>query len=200
MTKREGRKRAESLLRGMEAERRRGASLAAARRLAQSAAWKDAELVLTYVSLPRELDTTPVIEAARAQRKLIAIPRISGPDLVFHLLRGDAGSLVRGALGIPEPDPSWPIVQAPLRGCGRSILIVVPGLAFDRNLWRLGRGKGYYDRLLRLRGSPGERGNASAIALCFQAQLWDEVPHGGADEPVDGIITEAEALGTAAEP
>ena len=66
-------------------------------------------------------------------------------------------------------------------------MIVVPGIAFDRNRNRLGRGKGYYDRLL-------SDLKASAVGLCFDFQLKDQIPVEPFDKKVDLVITEKEII------
>jgi len=193
MTKAEARIRARRILRRIDAKSRSARSAAIARRLAAAPAWRSAAAVLTYLSMPGEVDTAPIIEAARTEGKIVAVPRIAGEDIVFHYLKGDPGALPPDRLGIPEPDPSWPVFE-PAPGSGSGV-IVVPGLAFDRHMHRLGRGKGFYDRFLRLIRAGGARGGIAAVAVCFAGQLWESVPHADGDEPMDGIVTEAETLG-----
>jgi 5-formyltetrahydrofolate cyclo-ligase len=195
MTKALARDRARQILRRIDAVSRDAWSEAVARALTEAPAWKSAGAVLIFVSLPEEIDTTPIIAAARDGGKTVAVPRVRGEEMAFHAMQGDAGTLRRGKLGIPEPEPSWPVFDF-ARESG--VLVVVPGLAFDRGMHRLGRGKGFYDRFLRRVRSEGTRGGATAIAICFHAQLWEAVPHTAEDELMDGIITETEALGTAA--
>ncbi len=194
MTKPEARIRARRIIRSIPARSRSARSAAIARALAAAPAWKSATAVLTYLSMPEEVDTAPIIEAARTVGKTVAVPRIAGKDIVFHHMKGDAGVLSRDRLGIPEPDPSWPVFEFS-RNRGRGVLIVVPGLAFGRDLHRLGRGKGFYDCFLRLIRAGGE--GITAIAVCFACQLWESVPHEAGDEPMDGIVTEAGTLGAA---
>ncbi len=73
-------------------------------------------------------------------------------------------------------------------------LVAAPGLAFDRDGNRLGRGKGYYDRFLldARRVSPA----IAVIAVCFSFQLVEAVPHGPSDQRVDGIVTDTETIMT----
>ena len=66
-------------------------------------------------------------------------------------------------------------------------LIVVPGVAFDRERNRLGRGKGYYDRLL-------SQLKASAIGICFDFQLKGQIPTEPFDRKMDLVITEKEII------
>ncbi len=158
-------------------------------RFTRTAAWEPARVVLCFLSMPHELDTAPLITAARAQGKAVAVPCIEGNDIRFVILPPDAGSLLRDRWGIPVPDPAWEPLD--LARAARP-LVAAPGLAFDRQGNRLGRGKGYYDRFLDAARAtaPG----MAVIAVCFSAQLVEEVPHGENDQPVDGIVTEAETI------
>jgi 5-formyltetrahydrofolate cyclo-ligase len=87
---------------------------------------------------------------------------------------GDA--LVRGAFGLLEPDPAWPVV-----GHHAVELWVVPGVGFDRAGGRLGRGGGYYDAALASSAAP-------SIGVCFAAQLVDVVPSEPHDRPVRRVV------------
>ena len=129
----------------------------------------------------------------------VALPRVEGTQLIFHRIsatdgggapslptNGRAGrplpaDLVRGSLGVFEPtNDSALIVEV-----GAADFILVPGVAFDRAGARLGRGGGFYDRLL------GEAAlTARRVAVCFACQLVDRVPVEAHDALVDAIVTE----------
>jgi 5-formyltetrahydrofolate cyclo-ligase len=70
-------------------------------------------------------------------------------------------------------------------------LVVVPGVAFDREGDRIGYGRGYYDRLLGRLGP-----SVPAVAVAFGMQVVERVPSGGTDRRVDAIVTEDEVLRT----
>ncbi len=165
-------------------------SAAVARRLAASEPWNRCRIVLCFLSMPGELDTAPLIAAARADGKTVAVPRIEGASIEFRLLGGDPSALPRDRWGIPVPDPAWP--AADLRS-GSPVLVVTPGLAFDRLGNRLGRGGGYYDGFLReARGD--EALPLTAIGVCLSAQLVAEAPHDARDQRVDGVATDEELI------
>ncbi len=164
-------------------------SLLIAGRLAQTAAWSRADAVLCFLSMPREIDTTGLIRAARAAGKAVAVPRIEGGEIAFQLLPEGAPTPARDRWGIPVPDPAWPAF-APARAA--RLLVAAPGLAFDRQGNRLGRGKGYYDRFLsRTRASSAD---LTVIGICFAEQLVEAVPHGESDQRIDGVVTDGESM------
>lgn len=164
-------------------------SAAVARRLALTEAWNRADTVLCFLSMPHELDTAALISGARARGKTVAVPRIEENDIRFVVMPPDAGELPRDAWGIPEPDPAWlPLDLAR----AASVLIAVPGLAFDRQGNRLGRGKGYYDRFLAKARRAAK--SITALGVCFSEQLVDAVPHGERDERLDGAVTERDTI------
>jgi len=160
-----------------------------ARRLEETGAWIWMDVLLSFLSMPREIATDGMIRAAHSGGKSVAVPRIEAGDIRFLVLPPDAPLPPRDRWGIPVPDPAWPALE-PARA-GR-ILVSAPGLAFDRKGNRLGRGRGYYDRFLARARASGAR--CVVIGVCFSNQLVDEVPHAGTDQPVDGVVTESETL------
>ncbi len=137
--------------------------------------WRDASTVLLYYPLPDEVNVTPLIAEGRAEGKTILLPVVVGDDLAIRVYEGEQ-SLVTGAFGIKEPTGREYTDYASID------LVMVPGLAFNRDGHRLGRGKGYYDRLLpRLP-------NAHRIGVCFPFQLVDRVPSETHDQSVDSFV------------
>lgn len=123
--------------------------------------WQQAGTVLLYHALPDEVDTSFLLEELNSSLKRILLPVVVGDDLE---LREFTGGMREGAFHIMEP--VGPVFTA----YDQIDLAVIPGMAFDSAGHRLGRGKGYYDRLLpRLT-------HAYRLGLCFPFQLLDEVP------------------------
>ena len=149
--------------------------------------------MLWYVSMPSELATAPGIEAALADGKCVAVPWCDGDELGLWRLEA-VGELEPGTWGIPEPPPDRRGEAARQVTAEALDLVVVPGLAFDRLGRRLGRGRGYYDRLLA-------RSSAVRAGLCFDAQVFPEVPAGPHDAVMDWLVTErgARAVGRVSE-
>lgn len=181
------------LLAGIDAADLAERSAAIARRLALTEAWARAGTVLCFLSMPHELDTAGVIRAARARGKAVAVPRIQGDDIRFVLMPPGAGELPRDAWGIPEPDHEWQPLDLARAG---PLLVAAPGLAFDRQGNRLGRGKGYYDRFLA--GARRAAGSVTVLGICLSDQLVEAVPHGETDQRLDGVVTEKETIFIAA--
>ena len=164
----------------------------AASRATALPAWKDAGLVLAFLPMRSEIDTDPVIRAALAAGKVVAVPRIEGDDIVFARLSDGWESWPTDAWGIPEP-PRDAAVVAPAAMAAVAALALVPGLVFDGRGGRLGRGRGYYDRFLAsVDAARREAGPAaapfSATGYGYAIQRVDEVPMGDADRRLDGLV------------
>lgn len=150
--------------------------------------WEEAGIVLTYLTFRQEVNTDPIITDAFSGKKRVGIPRIRGRQMDFHFIPNREMKFKLSSYGIREPQSDWPLVNLS-ELTEEKVLVVVPGLAFDRNKNRIGRAGGYYDRWLhRARGISGI--DLTAVALCFHEQLLDHVPHDIRDEPVDAILTD----------
>jgi 5-formyltetrahydrofolate cyclo-ligase len=189
MNKRDLRAAMMALIKGFEPDDLRQRSRLIAARLAETDAWRDADTVLAFLSMPRELETAGLIAAARAEGKHVAVPLIEGEEIRFLVVQSDPADLPRDRWGIPVPDPAWPGLD--LARAART-LVAAPGLAFDRQGNRLGRGKGYYDRFLTR--ARRQARHIDVIGLCLSEQLVDAVPHDERDQPLDGIVTERETV------
>jgi 5-formyltetrahydrofolate cyclo-ligase len=164
-------------------------------RLFASAWWDAARWVFVYIAMPGEVETMPIVTRAYREARQVAIPRIEGADITFYRYEGHTRELVPNQFGILEPDPLW-IPVDPLALDQGPLLVLCPGLGFDRSLRRIGRGKGYYDRFLaRLRTG---RLASRAVGLAFGEQLEPEIPVCPHDQLLDGLITDRELLGSAA--
>ena len=138
-----------------------------------------------YVDVRDEVRTQPIIASTLAAVGPVILPYCQENDL--RLCRVDQlGELAPGTYGILEP------IVALRKDADRQVdpahvdLIVIPGVAFDRHGHRLGHGLGYYDRLLaRVADS------TTLVALAFDCQVFDNVPHEPHDVAVDIIVTES---------
>lgn len=149
-------------------------------RIINNQAFKSAEIILTYVSTEIEVDTRKLIEFCFENKKTVAVPRcIDGTrDMDFFIINS-LEDLEPGSFSVLEPKLSC----KKLTEFDNSVC-VVPGLAFDMKGYRLGYGKGYYDRFLN-RVSDMYR-----IGLCYCSCTVQELMHGRFDVPVHALITE----------
>lgn len=132
-----------------------------------------ANRVMLYASLPDEVQTLSFLDEWK-NRKTIILPTVVGDDIIPVELTSDC-EMVEGDFHILEPE-SHPYT-------GALDLIVVPGMAFDRQGHRLGRGKGFYDRFLV------KYPNVKTMGICFDFQLLDEIPAEPHDQLIGEIIT-----------
>jgi 5-formyltetrahydrofolate cyclo-ligase len=180
----------------------------AAGRLPQHPLWRQYGSFLLFLSLKDEIDTRPILEAAFAAGKKVFAPRIEfqdkeGParprgDLVFYRIfpSGTNGAAWReGPFGIREPLPA---PETRLRSGDFPALILAPGLAFDPQGRRLGRGGGCYDRFFaaldRGKTSAFPEGSAAALpytalGLCMDFQLVPLVPAEPWDKQMDAVFS-----------
>ena len=139
-------------------------------------AFQAAERVFAYCSVVPEVDTHALLAQARRRGKTAALP-VTQPDGQMQFARYD-GALVPGRFGIPEPPRSAQILL-PQPGD----LMLVPALAYDRAGRRLGRGGGYYDRLLPQLHCP-------TVLICREQLMSPEVPVEEHDMRCTMLVTE----------
>jgi 5-formyltetrahydrofolate cyclo-ligase len=136
--------------------------------------YHEAPIVMLYHPLWDEVDVRPLFERALADGKRVILPTVKGDDIIPVEITSDTQWVV-GDFDILEP------VAEPYQG--NIDLIVIPGIAFDLNLNRLGRGKGYYDRFL------AHHPNTYRLGVCFKFQIVPEVPTEPFDLPMHELIT-----------
>ena len=141
-------------------------------------AFRAANTILLYHSLGDEVDTHTFIKKWSSEKRIL-LPVVVGDDLELRIYTGP-DDMTTGSYGIEEPTGEVFTDYAAID------LIAVPGVAFDRKGNRLGRGKGYYDRLLPRIPSAYKAG------ICFPFQLVEEVPADSYDVRMDIIITNNE--------
>ena len=144
-------------------------------------AYKEAKLILVYVSIRSEVETHSFINEAFEDGKRIAVPlTISKAKVLLPCEISSLDELTPGTWGILEPDKNN-IPEVDSKGID---LAVVPGLAFDSHCNRLGFGAGYYDRFL-----PSLRKSAATIGICFDEQLVEQLPVESFDVPLDSVLS-----------
>jgi 5-formyltetrahydrofolate cyclo-ligase len=138
--------------------------------------------VMFYVSLKDEVNTLSMIDEAIGIGKRVCVPVIIKEEkrLIAGEIKDRMADLERQHFGIYQPKKGH-VKEVPLEDID---LIVVPGIAFDKKNVRLGRGHGYYDRLLC--ALPNK---TSAIGLAFDCQVVEDLPQDSHDIPVWKLIT-----------
>ena len=179
------RKRMKATLAAMSPEQAAAQSLRACQRLIACPEFRQAQVVMLYMPIPREVDCLPAALAAWQAGKTVLLPRVlwESRRLLPLLCNSLDDEFITGSFGIPEPaggDP-WPVE--------RIDLVLVPALAYDRRGGRLGRGGGLYDRFLAQ-----DRRRAVACGLGFAQQVLDELPTLEHDYPVDMLVSDMEVL------
>ena len=141
--------------------------------------YKNSHTLLCYVSTPIEVDTINIIQNAWKDGKRVAVPRCI-PDtrlMEFHYITSFE-QLSVGMFHVLEPNKTLPIVND-FDKC----LMLVPALAYDRRGYRLGYGKGYYDRYM-------SDFTGLTVGLCYTLDVKYHLYHGKYDQCVDTIVTD----------
>ena len=143
--------------------------------------FKQAKCVMFYVSKHYEVDTHKMIDESIAMGKKVVVPITLKEEKTLRLseLKDREKELVRGHYGIHQPHENH-VRPVSLEDVD---LMIVPGLAFDKERHRLGHGGGYYDRFLE-KAPP----SIFTIGLAFDFQIVDELPKHTTDIPVDRIL------------
>ena len=142
--------------------------------LEKTAAFMMADNILMYHSLPDELQTIKFLQKWH-DRKRFFLPRVNGVNL--DILPYEETRLELGSFHIEEPTGDDVVDVDDIE------LMVIPAVAFDRKGNRLGRGKGFYDRLL-------STSKATKIGVGYEFQLFDDLPSEPHDVAMDMVITQ----------
>ena len=145
---------------------------------------REASTVLCYVSTDIEVDTRELLNELLKMGKRIAVPRCEDDkgEMNFYYINS-LEELSAGSFGVEEPDPAKSIMVGNIKGS----VCIVPAFMFDTKGFRIGYGKGYYDRFL-------SRFEGSAIGVCYSDNLQQELHHGKYDRAVSLVVTDKEIL------
>ena len=159
-------------------EQIRSMSLIITERVTALPAFKNASQILVYADYNHEVVTEYLIKEAWKAGKEVAVPKVVEKDMVFYKLT-DFSQLEPGYFGIPEP-ASGEIVEWP------EALMIMPGVACDRENHRVGYGGGFYDRYLE------KHPQLERVAVAFSFQMLPEVPTEPTDICPQIVVTEEE--------
>ncbi len=178
-TKTSLRKAMHQVLAAMGPAARAQASSAICDAIQRSTAWSHSRSVLLFSPLPDEPDIWPLATETLAAGKLLALPRFNAGLGAYEaaMVSNLDSDLIQGRYGIREPAPGLAAVHL-----NQLDLILVPGVAFDVCGHRLGRGRGYYDRMLKLVRS-------ARLGVAFDSQVVADLPVDPHDERLNAIVT-----------
>ena len=182
-TKRDIRKMMTALRAAMSEKERAEAGRIIAARLFSSKVYEDAGTVCCYASFGSEVPTEEIIEESLRRGKCAAVPKVTGKQKMKFALIHSMADLKAGFHGIPEPE-SW---CREIPKCGSKLLVIVPGVVFDRAGNRIGYGGGYYDSYLK-------QADCIKVGVAFDFQCVEQIVPEVHDVPVDYIITEKEMI------
>lgn len=175
MNKTELRKQIKSQKRSMSDIQIRHASKKLTELFLASNSYREASSVYAYLPYNQEVRTEEIIRQALLDGKKVAVPKVYGDEMRF-LFINDLDHIAPGAFHIPEPIADEPIAD------DETALVLMPGLAFDREGHRIGYGGGFYDRFL------AQEPNHPTIALCYDFQMVEHLETEAFDIPVDEVL------------
>lgn len=153
-------------------------------RLIASDAYRDARQVFCYAALPGEVRTEPLMHRVLSDSKILALPRVSGKKMMFYRIHA-LTDLCTGFWGIAEPTMACRPVTP-----DEETLLIMPGVAFDRERRRVGYGGGYYDRYLEEHRDLFLR----KVSPAYDFQIFDILEENIFDRRPDEIITPGGSL------
>ncbi len=170
------------LLQGMDSLAKKGNDLKIQEKVLSSKEFNKSDTVMTYVSLPSEVDTWGIIKEALKRGKRVVVPFLGGDKKqIIASKLSSIECMKNGPFDIFQPENGW-TDRVPLEEID---LILVPAIAFDSRNMRLGRGKGYYDKFL----SQKELSSVTAIGLAYNFQVLKNLPSDVHDKSVLRVIT-----------
>ncbi len=165
-------------------------SLTANERIINLKSFSESHIVLAFLQAGNEISCSKVIEEARRQNKILAVPRVrpGTSQMDFFVLNNDepiSSQTETGSFNISEPLDSLKKID-PKNLSGKNVFAVIPGLGFSKTGERLGKGKGFYDRYI-----PSIIAKKLTLCgLCFDCQMIQSIPTDSHDFKVDFVVTE----------
>lgn len=138
--------------------------------------------ILAFWPMGDEIDIAPLVRDLSAKGKRVYLPVIRGDELEFRLFTSEEELTPAPRLGVLQPPASASPLPAELASDGRGVVVVTPGMAFTPDGRRLGRGRGFYDRLF------AKMPQARSIGVGFRCQMVDDLPTAEHDARLDAVI------------
>ncbi len=169
--------------RSSDPETRQFRDLSICRRFLGLATYRYADALMLYAPLADEIDIYPIAEDALKCNKIVAFPRCNdNENTMTYYIVTDLAQLKKGAFGIMEPPAELEIFDMERANRLNSVCLI-PALVYDRKGFRLGYGKGYYDRYLC-------NFKKSKVGIIYNDCITDSLPRGKYDTAVDFLVTE----------
>ena len=175
MNKKELRAQIKAAKKAMTAEQIENLSCDLCQQFLATDAYKNAKAIYGYLPYNQEVRTWALLEQALKDGKKVAVPKVYGDEMRF-IYMNDLHAVSDGYAGIPEPMADEPVADDP------TALVLMPGLAFDKEGHRIGYGGGFYDRFLE------NEPNHPTVALCYRFQMLDHLDTEEHDVPVDKVL------------
>ena len=153
-----------------------------AQKVLKTPEYEEADNILLYADYRHEVMTREIFDDAVLRKKKVFFPKSNDDGTMNFYQVVSVKQLESGYKGIKEPVVDERYLYRFLRN--EDTLIIVPGVGFDTKGYRVGYGKGFYDRFLQ------DKRQVTAIGLCFSNQVIEEIPHDVYDIRMDKIITE----------
>lgn len=145
----------------------------------ESSEYKESGTILGYYPLKNEIDILLILDRVLEDNKRLALPRcLDDRGNMEFCYVDDLSKLVDGPCGIKEPHKNMQKVER-----FDTAISIVPGIVYDRKGYRLGYGRGYYDRFLA-------NNDIKSVGFCYEELLIDELPREEYDKKIDYIITD----------
>ena len=175
MNKKELRRTIRAQKRAMTEDQIREKSEALTRLFLQSEEYRNARSIYGYLPYNQEVRTVPLLEQALRDGKRVAVPKCYGDEMRFIWME-DLSRVEKGYAGIPEPIADGPVAD------DETALVLMPGMAFDKEGHRIGYGGGFYDKFL------AREGGHPTLALCYDFQVLSHLETEEFDIPVDKVL------------
>lgn len=141
-----------------------------------------AKSIFCYASYKSEVNTDEIILNSLNHGKKVALPRVVGDRMEFYYIECFE-DVEEGYMGIREPKKHCKMAIP-----DKDTMVIVPGTSFDMNFNRNGYGGGFYDRFL------SQNEAAIRVGICFDGQIYSEIPHEAFDIKMDAIVSESKSV------
>ncbi len=171
--------RRQALIKRKQIKNRKQKSTVITERILKLDCFRKAKTIFLYCSYHSEAETAQLLEAILLQGKQAAVPKVLSGRMQFYQIHS-LNDIETGYKGIPEPKGDGEILIPE-----KDDLMLIPGIAFDKEGYRMGYGGGFYDRYLA-----EHLVSCKKIGVAFSEQIYEQIPREWYDVRMDAVITE----------